>query len=181
MSTAGSAVVGAVAYVPCQTGVMAVQTSASPPALGVQWKTPTGAGGPPIVAGGLIWTISQSGILYGLNPVNGQAVEQFALGSEANHFPTPSAGDGLLLAASCNAVHAFATPPPAVIGVAATADGGRLLAGGHRRRGLQLWRLRIPRLDGWSTPERPGGRYRLDPRWRRVLAGGQRWWRLRLR
>ncbi len=120
----GSAVVGAVAYVPCQTGVMAVQTSASPPALGVQWKTPTGAGGPPIVAGGLIWTISKSGILYGLNPVNGQAVEQFALGSEANHFPTPSAGDGLLLAASSNAVHAFATPPPAVIGVAATADGG---------------------------------------------------------
>ena len=120
----GSAVVGSVAYIPCQSGVMAVQTSAAPPALGVLWKTTTGAGGPPIVAGGLIWTISQSGILFGLNPANGKAVEEFTLGAEANHFPTPAAGDGLLLAASSNAVHAFFTAPPAVIGIAATADGG---------------------------------------------------------
>jgi outer membrane protein assembly factor BamB len=120
----GSAVVGSVAYMPCESGVMAVQTSASPPALGVLWKTPTGAGGPPIVAGGLIWTISQSGTLFGLNPANGQAVEQFSLGAEANHFPTPAAGDGLLLAASSNAVHAFVTTPPAVIGMATTPDGG---------------------------------------------------------
>jgi outer membrane protein assembly factor BamB len=120
----GSAVVGSVAYMPCQSGVMAVQTSAAPPALGVLWKTPTGAGGPLIVAGGLIWTISQSGILFGLNPANGQALEEFTLGAEANHFPTPAAGDGLLLAASSNAVHAFFTAPPPVVGVAATADGG---------------------------------------------------------
>ena len=120
----GSAVVGSVAYMPCQSGIIAVQTSAAPPALGVLWKTPTGAGGPPIVAGGLIWTISQNGILFGLNPANGQAFEQFTLGTEANHFPTPAAGDGLLLAASSNAVHAFFTAPPPVVGMAATADGG---------------------------------------------------------
>ena len=120
----GSAVVGSVAYMPCQSGVMAVQTSAAPPALGVLWKTPTGAGGPPIVAGGLIWTISQSGTLFGLNPANGQALEEFTLGAEANHFPTPAAGDGLLLAASSNAVHAFFTASAPVVGMAATADGG---------------------------------------------------------
>jgi hypothetical protein len=121
----GSAVFGSVAYVPCQSGVMAVQTSASPPALSVLWKTPTGAGGPPIIAGSLIWTISQNGTLYGLSPANGAAVRQFPLGALANHFSTPSVGDGLLLAASSNIVHAFGPPRPAhVIGMAATADGG---------------------------------------------------------
>ena len=62
--------------------------------------------------------------LFGLNPANGQAVEEFALGAEANHFPTPAAGDGLLLAASSNAVHAFFTKPPPVVGMATTTDGG---------------------------------------------------------
>ena len=106
----GSAVFGGVAYVPCQNGIMAVQTSAAPPAISVLWRTPTGSSGPPIVAGSLIWTISGNGTLYGLSPATGGAVEQFALGSVANHFPTPAVGDGLLLAASTNRVHAFAGP-----------------------------------------------------------------------
>jgi len=34
-------------------------------------------------------------------------VQQAAIGAEANSFPTPSVGDGLLLAPSANTVVAF--------------------------------------------------------------------------
>jgi outer membrane protein assembly factor BamB len=117
----GDAVSGNVVYMPCQSGVVAL--SVSPPTLTQLWQTSTGAGGPPIVAGGLIWTINQSGQLFGLNPASGSSVVQVTVGSEANHFPTPSVGDGLLLAPASDQVVAFqgpaglpgppSTPPPA--------------------------------------------------------------------
>jgi hypothetical protein len=72
----------------------------------VQWQA-TGVGGPPIVAGGLVWAISQGGTLVGLNQSSGSATERFSLGSLANHFPTPSVGDGLLLAPGLDRVYAF--------------------------------------------------------------------------
>jgi hypothetical protein len=117
----GDAVVGNVVYVPCESGLQAVQTSASPPSVSVLWTNASGAAGPPISAGGLIWSIGGTA-LDGLNPSTGVTVEQLNVGSQANHFPTPSVGDGLLLAATSDQVIAFAgsagvpgppSPPPA--------------------------------------------------------------------
>jgi hypothetical protein len=54
-----------------------------------------------------VWTIGQNGELYGLDPVTGDVREQAAVGAPANHFPTPSLGDGLLLAPSADRVVAF--------------------------------------------------------------------------
>jgi hypothetical protein len=70
------------------------------------WQTPTGAGGPPIVTGGLVWTMS-GGTLYGLNPVTGASEQALAEGGAATDFPTPSIGDGLMFAVSSDQVHAF--------------------------------------------------------------------------
>ncbi len=108
----GSAVVGNVIYTPCQHGVVRTQiTPGSPPTIASVWQTSTGAGGPPIVAGGLVWTINPgTGKLYGLNSSTGNASQSFTIGSEANHFPTPAVADGLLLAPSANQVHAFVGP-----------------------------------------------------------------------
>ncbi len=108
----GSAVVGNVVYTPCQGGVVATEiTPGSPPTITSTWQTSTGSGGPPIVAGGLVWTIDPNNkTLYGLDPSTGDASQSFALGSEANHFPTPTVADGLLLAASTDRVHAFVGP-----------------------------------------------------------------------
>ena len=112
----GDAISGTVVYVPCGNGVQAIQTSP----LGAQWQTTSGAHGPPITAGGLVWSIGGSS-LYGLNPANGAKVQQVSIGGEANHFPTPSVGDGLLLAPSTDQVYAFSgsaglpgppSPPP---------------------------------------------------------------------
>ena len=112
----GPAVSGSTVYEPCQAGLVAVSTS-TPNNATILWRTNTGAGGPPIVAGGMVWTIAPgSGTLYGLDPSTGNSLQSFALGSEANHFPTPTVADGLLLAPSATQVHAFVGPaglPPA--------------------------------------------------------------------
>jgi outer membrane protein assembly factor BamB len=102
----GSAVVGTTVYLPCLTGTIAVQITASPPALSVLWRADVG-GGPPIVAAGLVWTIGQDGVLYGLDPTTGSVQQHASIGVLANHFPTPSVADGLLLAPSAEHVVAF--------------------------------------------------------------------------
>lgn len=122
----GAAVVGNIVYSPCESGVVATQVSGSPATISVLWQTPTGSGGPPIVAGGLVWTIDDhNGHLYGLDPTTGDPVQSFALGSIANHFPTPSVGDGLLLAASSDQIHAFAAATPLAV-ITSSLPGGTL-------------------------------------------------------
>jgi len=112
----GSAVVGTTVYLPCLAGPIAVRVVASPPSLNLLWSSDVG-GGPPIVAAGLVWTIGQNGTLYGLDPSTGKVRQQASIGVPANHFPTASEGDGLLLAPSANRVVAFhattATPTTA--------------------------------------------------------------------
>jgi outer membrane protein assembly factor BamB len=134
----GPAVSGSTVYEPCRSGVVAVST-APPNNAAVLWHTNTGAGGPPIVAGGLLWTIGGS-TLHGLDPSTGNNVQSFSLGSEANPFATASVADGLLLAPSSSRVHAFdgpaglpppPTPPPPRPGYwTAAADGGVFSFGG---------------------------------------------------
>jgi len=102
----GSAVVGLTVYLPCLNGPVALRVTSSPPALKVLWQSSVG-GGPVIVAAGLAWTIGQDGVLYGLDASTGHVRQQASIGSPSNHFPTPSVGDGLLLAASASRVVAF--------------------------------------------------------------------------
>jgi hypothetical protein len=111
-------VVGDVAYAPCLSGLVKTQvTPGAPPTISVLWRSATGAGGSPVVAGGLVWVIAHvSGMLYGLDPATGAAAQSFSLGSISTSFPTPTVADGLLLAASDTQVHAFQGPaglPPA--------------------------------------------------------------------
>jgi polyvinyl alcohol dehydrogenase (cytochrome) len=104
----GSAHVGMTVYLPCLSGIIAVKATRSPPALHLLWSSGIG-GGPPIVAGGLVWTIGQGGRLYGLDPATGKIRQKATIGPPANHFPTPGIGAGLLLAASARNVIAFRT------------------------------------------------------------------------
>ena len=103
----GVAVVGTTVYLPCLSGPIAVQVSASPAGLHLLWSASVG-GGPPVVAAGLVWTIGSNGVLYGLNASSGAVEERATIGTPANHFPTPSFGADLLLAPSANQVVAFA-------------------------------------------------------------------------
>ena len=119
----GVAVQGMTVYLPCLAGIIAVQATSSPPALHLLWSSGTG-GGPPIMAAGLVWTMGQNGTLYGLDPATGRIRQQVTIGAPANHFPTPSVGDGLLVAASAENVVAFAAPAPGARPAPATASPG---------------------------------------------------------
>jgi outer membrane protein assembly factor BamB len=103
----GFALSGMTVYLPCLTGVIAVRATRSPPSVRLLWRARNG-GGPPIIAAGLVWTMTvPNGMLLGLDPRTGRVRQQAAIGEVANHFPTPSVGDGLLLAASATRVVAF--------------------------------------------------------------------------
>jgi outer membrane protein assembly factor BamB len=138
----GNAVSGRVVYLPCLTGIVAVRATTSPPALHRLWATGTG-GGPPILAAGLVWTIGQNGVLYGLDPVHGAIRQRATVGRLANHFPAPSVGEGLLLVAAARQVVAFPVTghrvPPAGT---SPAGGGPGSPGGP--------------ADGASPPGQPG-------------------------
>ena len=108
----GVAVVSTTVYLPCVRGTIAVAATTSPDQLRLLWSSSVG-GGPPIVAAGLVWTIGQNGVLYGLNPSTGVPQDQASIGVPANHFPTPSVGDGLLLAPAADRVVAFSAPSAA--------------------------------------------------------------------
>jgi outer membrane protein assembly factor BamB len=102
----GFAVSGMTVYLPCLSGVTAVGATRSPAKLRLLWRSGAG-GGPPIIAAGLVWTIGQNGILYGLNPATGRVRQRASIGVPANDFPTPSVGDGLLLAPDAKHIVAF--------------------------------------------------------------------------
>ena len=102
----GDAFAGTTVYLPCLSGVLAVVVTGAPARLQVLWRSGAG-GGPPITAAGLVWTVGQNGILYGLNPATGGVQVHAAVGAPANHFPTPSVGAGLLLVPAADRVVAF--------------------------------------------------------------------------
>jgi outer membrane protein assembly factor BamB len=101
---------GSVVYVPCPSGVTAIKVSTKPPHLKQLWTDNDGAAGAPIIANGLVWTIGHDEAVHGLNPSNGKEVVSVHFGESANHFPTPSVGDGLLLLPGTNQVIAFKGP-----------------------------------------------------------------------
>jgi outer membrane protein assembly factor BamB len=115
----GPAIVGTTVYLPCLNGPVALQVSSKPAGLRVLWRAAAG-GGPPILAAGLVWSIGQNGVLYGLSTTTGAVVRQASIGEPANHFPTPSVGDGLFLAAAAKDVVAFHAATNGVAGVTTT-------------------------------------------------------------
>ncbi|HEY6473470.1 MAG TPA: hypothetical protein VIY26_11310, partial [Acidimicrobiales bacterium] len=164
----GHVVLGSIVYVACQSGVEAIQTQ---PGLSVLWQAPERIGAPPIYAGGLIWDISD-GDLNSLNPATGAVVQQLALGEHGNDFPTPSVGDGLLLAPAFDQVLAFSgsagvpgPPSPPVASPAGgywmvASDGGIFTYGGAQFYGSEGGNpLNAPIVGMASTPD--GGGYWL--------------------
>jgi len=126
----GTAHVGMTAFLPCESGVLAVKATRSPAALHVLWSANVSSG-PPIVAGGLVWTIGQNGKLYGLDPATGKIRQQTTVGTPANHFPTPGIGAGLMLVPSARNVVAFRTSAAGSVASSAARDNPRSASPGR--------------------------------------------------
>ena len=100
----GLAFQAGIVYVPCQDGLYALRVNGD--SFSTMWKA-TGSTGPPILAGGAVWTIDGS-TLRAYAAVTGGSIGSFDLGNQVTHFPSPAAGGGMLFAPAGNAVVAFA-------------------------------------------------------------------------
>ncbi len=94
-------------FVPCRDGLVALNVSLSNTSFSVAWRGPGFNAGPPIVAGGAVWTIDISdGKLYGFDPHTGGVLFAYSVGSVA-HFSGLSAGDGRLFVSAGNHIACF--------------------------------------------------------------------------
>jgi outer membrane protein assembly factor BamB len=90
----GLAYAGGKVYVPCTNGLYAVRVGAR--SLSVAWRGPSFRAGPPIVAGGLVWTIDlDGGQLEGLSTGSGRVAFRAGIDSPPQ-FSTPSESGGRL-------------------------------------------------------------------------------------
>jgi polyvinyl alcohol dehydrogenase (cytochrome) len=101
----GAAVSGSVVYVPCLTGLAAVDTASA--SVRVLWRGPADVWGSPVIGGGAVWVANpDSGILYELNPATGHVEQQITAASGLPHFVSPSLSGSLVLVGTLTGVTA---------------------------------------------------------------------------
>ena len=122
-SFGGDAYANGTIYVPCTDGVRALTYNQTAQTFTALWRGPSDSTGPPIVSGGLVWSVATGGTkgggkkLYGLDPSTGATRYTETLPSAvADHFASPSAAAGRLFLATGSSVSAYriAQPAPAV-------------------------------------------------------------------
>ena len=101
----GAAVSGSIVYVPCITGLAAVNTAHDQ--VTVIWRGPANVWGSPVVGGGAVWVASpDSGVLYEVAPGSGKVRNQISLGRQLPHFVSPTLSGGLVLVGTLTGVTA---------------------------------------------------------------------------
>ena len=94
-------------WIPCSDGLVAL--SVTPTSLSVAWRAARPRLGSPILAAGALWAIEpESGRLYTLDPASGSVLYTTSLGS-ADHFSTPAATEGFVVAPAGTHVVAVST------------------------------------------------------------------------
>lgn len=99
----GTAVSGSSVFLPCFDGLYALRVSAT--GVSVGWKV-TGRPGPPVLAGGDVWTVDRGGHLDGFDMRTGRPVYTGKVAT-AGSFPTLSAYKGTLYVPASDHVEAF--------------------------------------------------------------------------
>lgn len=103
----GTAWSGTTVFVPCTDGLYAVSVTAT--SMAVLWHVGRPAMASPIIAAGAVWAIDvSSGVLYALNPANGEQLYSTNLGN-VQHFSTPAAIEGFVIAPAARSVVAITT------------------------------------------------------------------------
>jgi outer membrane protein assembly factor BamB len=105
-SWGGTAWTGSTVFVPCADGLYALSVTSS--SVAVAWHAPHPILGSPIVAAGAVWALDPDGTLYALDPSSGAVVYSKGMGS-TQHFSTPAATDGFVVAPAGTSVVAIST------------------------------------------------------------------------
>lgn len=95
-------------YVPCDgVGLIAVQVDSSNHQFSTGWSAAGFSPGPPIVAGGMVWSVSHNGgSLRGFDAASGQPRVNVTVGS-ASRFVTPTSADGWIVVPTNAGIEAF--------------------------------------------------------------------------
>jgi hypothetical protein len=147
-------------YVPCYDHLEAltVNTGATPSFTKV-WSGPSQSNGPPIIAGGLVWTIDWNhSRLFGLFATTGEVRLSVALPLTPMHFATPSSGDGLVF----------------------VPDGSEILAYGSACGAASTRQYSLPSSDGvtWTSMDTANLQQTLTPsasQWALLEANADLW------
>lgn len=95
----GTASLSPFVYVGCSDGLVALRLGTSA-TFTIAWRGPRFWAEPPIVAGGLVWTVDRdSAELFGFDAKTGATEFRQSLGAE-DHFTTPAAADGRIFVAA---------------------------------------------------------------------------------
>jgi len=93
-------------FVPCTNGLVELKVSGG--AFTTAWTTLGFDAGPPIVTGGVVWTVDiSSATLLGYSVSSGTQAYSFPLGSVV-HFTGPASGDGRIFVAATDRIMSFA-------------------------------------------------------------------------
>lgn len=96
---------GNLVFVPCINGLFALGFSQR--SFRAAWHTPAFPAGPPVVTGGIVWTLDTSaGVMHGYSVSGGSEMYAFDTG-QVTRFTTPSFGDGQAFVAAGSQVLAF--------------------------------------------------------------------------
>ncbi|MBJ7598358.1 PQQ-binding-like beta-propeller repeat protein [Candidatus Nephthysia bennettiae] len=95
-------------FVPCDgVGLVALRVDSANHRFSAGWSAGGFSPGPPIVAGGLVWSVSRNGgRLAGFDQATGQIKVQVSVGS-ASRFVTPTSADGWIVVPTDAGVEAF--------------------------------------------------------------------------
>jgi hypothetical protein len=149
-------------YVPCNDHLetLVVNTGATPSFTKTGgWSGPAGSIGPPIVAGGLVWTIGwNNSRLFGLFASTGEVRLSVALPQTPMHFSTPSSGDGMIF----------------------VPDGTQILAYGSACGAASTRQYNLPSSDGvtWTSMDAANLQQTLAPsasQWALLEANADLW------
>jgi outer membrane protein assembly factor BamB len=99
----GAAQDGTTIYVPCRSQLRQIQVGADG-SITVGW-THQGAGGPPVIGGGAVWTLTGS-TLYAIDAGTGKTLASISVGT-LPHFASPTLWKGLVFAGTMNGVVAI--------------------------------------------------------------------------
>jgi outer membrane protein assembly factor BamB len=89
--------------VPCTDQLRRV-TIGTDGAIHVGWQS-TAAGGPPVIGGGAVWSVSSSGKLVALSPDTGATLASVSVGS-VPHFASPTLWNGMVFVGTMSGVAA---------------------------------------------------------------------------
>ena len=97
----GDAVDGGTVVFSCYTSLRAIEVvpgqNGAAPRISVRWSMTGTAAGPPIIAGGVVWDVSRSGMLSGYRLSDGQSVFSVPTAPVVTDFPSLSASRSRLV------------------------------------------------------------------------------------